>query len=59
MVKEIRKRYEVNYNAVLAAVACGAIRRVMEDAGQEVPKSMAVFMPLPLPDHPDGLVIHA
>ena len=59
MVKEIRRRYGVNYNAVLAAVACGAVRRVMNNAGQLVPKSMAVFTPLPLPNHPDGLVIHA
>ena len=57
-IKEIKNHYNVGYDVVLFALAIGATRRLMIEARQEVPKSIACFAPLPLPKHPGGLVIH-
>ena len=59
VIKEIKRKYGVGYNSVLAAIVSGGIRKVMEENGQKIPESIGVFMPLPLPNHPDGLGIHA
>ena len=58
-VKQIKNKYGVNYNAVLGAVTLAGIRKLMEDGGQEVPPTLGVFVPIPLPSHPGGLVMHA
>ena len=59
VIKEIKQKYGVGYNSVLAAIVSGGIRKVMEENGQKIPESMGVFMPLPLPNHPEGLGTHA
>ncbi|CAG7837560.1 unnamed protein product, partial [Allacma fusca] len=58
MVKEIKERYGVSVAAVLYTALCGGMRRVMEEAGQVIPESFASFNPVPVRNHPPGLVNH-
>ena len=57
-MKDIKNKYGVNYISVILAALAGTIRKVMEDAEQSVPKRIAVTVPMPLPNHPGGLVNH-
>ena len=57
-MRDIKNKYGVNYISVILAALAGTIRKIMEDAGQTVPKRMAVAVPMPLPNHPGGLVNH-
>ena len=57
-IKEIKNKYEIGYNAAVYSIAAGGVRRLMQEAGQKVPKNLSCFVPFPLPKHPGGLVVH-
>ena len=57
-IKAIKNKHSVSYNTAVYAIIGGAISRFMKAAGQKVPKTMASYTPLPLPNHPGGLVNH-
>ncbi|CAG7734678.1 unnamed protein product [Allacma fusca] len=57
-VKEIKTKYKVSFMAVIFSAACGGIKRIMEEAGQTVPKSLGCVIPVPKPKHPGGLCNH-
>ena len=58
-MKKIRKKYGVDYNATVYSITAGSIRRLMLASGHELPESLSVLVPFPLPNHPGGLVLHA
>ena len=58
MIKKIKSRHRVSFQAVLNSIVSGAIQQLMSRAGQEVPEKMMSFVPFPLPNHPGGLRIH-
>ena len=57
-VKEIMKKHSVCYNAVLYSVTAGAIVKLMDEAGQEVPAKLSTLFSYPLADRPEGLANH-
>ena len=57
-IKEIMKKHNVCYNAVLYSVTAGAIVKLMHEAGHEVPAKLSSFFSYPLANHPGGLVNH-
>ena len=57
-IKEIMRKHNACYNAVLFTVTAGAIAKLMDEAGQEVPKKLSSFFAYPLANHPEGLVNH-
>lgn len=59
VVKDLKNRFGVSYATILISVISGGIRRVMKEAGQNVPKNMKGMIVLPMPRHPGGLVVHA
>ena len=58
IIKAIKNKYKVSYNAVLFAAVGAGMRRLMEEAGQNAPSSMACILPVPKPRHPGGLTNH-
>ena len=59
IIKEIKNKYGVGYNAAVYAIAAGGMWRLMQEAGQKLPQSLSCFVPVPLPNHPGGLAVHA
>ena len=57
--KEIKRKHGVGYNAVLFSLVASGVRGLMLEAGQEIPERITVIVPVPLPDHPDGMDFHA
>ena len=57
-IKEIMKKHKVCFNAVLYSVTAGAIVKLMNAAGQEVPDKLSTMFSYPLANRPEGLVNH-
>lgn len=59
IVKDLKNRFGVSYVTILISVISGGIRRVMKEAGQNVPKRMKGAIVLPMPRHSGRLITHA
>ena len=57
-IKEIKREHGVSYNAAAYGITAGAMREMMLQMGQRLPTSLACFVPIPLPRHPGGLLVH-
>ena len=55
-IKEIMKKHKVCYNAVLYSIAAGAIVKLMNEVGQQVPAKLSTMFSYPLANRPQGLV---
>ena len=58
-IKEIMRKHQVCYNAVVYSVTIGAMVKLMEEVGQQVSAQASCSYAYPLPNHPGGLVNHA
>ncbi|CAG7734447.1 unnamed protein product, partial [Allacma fusca] len=58
-IKTLKRHFKVSFAAVTQFIVQGALGRALRSVGKDVPDWLSTSFILPLPNHPEGMCIHA